>query len=138
MNELTKRIDNRMTGTLCLYDPKMVNLLADCKAEIQRLLTANKVLKGLCDEYQAQIKAHGIEPPDGAPLFDAIIAAFRRGFAEAKAESIAPDGMMLVPIEPTKEMMLAAEEAYMPFGDMGMALLCGNLAAAPKQENSNE
>lgn len=46
-----------------------------------------------------------------------------------------PEGMALVPIEPTKEMMRAAEEAYMPFGDMGMALICGNLAAAPKQEN---
>ena len=56
-----------------------------------------------------------------------------------QTEGIAPpDGMALVPIEPTEEMMLAAEEAYTPFGDMGMALICGNLAAAPKQENSNE
>jgi hypothetical protein len=55
-----------------------------------------------------------------------------------ESEGIAPpDGYVLVPIEPTAEMISAAEEAYMPFGDMGMALICGNLAA-PKQENTNE
>ena len=55
-----------------------------------------------------------------------------------RAHGIAsPDGYVPVPIEPTSEMIRAAEEAYIPFGDMGMALICGNLAA-PKQENSND
>lgn len=62
----------------------------------------------MCNQMVGRIRTHGIAPPDG---------------------------MALVPIEPTVEMISAAEEAYIPFGDMGMALICGNLAAAPKQEN---
>lgn len=33
-----------------------------------------------------------------------------------------PEGYVLVPVEPTEEMIAAAEEAYMPFGDMGFAI----------------
>lgn len=33
-----------------------------------------------------------------------------------------PDGWKLVPVEPTPEMVSAAEEAHMPFGDMDIAL----------------
>ena len=75
-----------------------------------------------------------------AYLYAGYYCAYDQNFADRiKSEGVAPpDGMMLVPIVPTAEMMRAAEEAYMPFGDMGMALICGNLAAAPRQENSND
>jgi len=35
-----------------------------------------------------------------------------------------PAGWALVPIKPTPEMIEAAEEGYMPFGDMGFAIQC--------------
>ena len=53
-NNLIERIDEQ-TKTWCAYR-SITDLLRDCRAEIQRLLTANETLKGLCDEYQAQIK----------------------------------------------------------------------------------
>lgn len=33
-----------------------------------------------------------------------------------------PEGYVLVPVEPTEEMVNAAEDAYMPFGDMEFAI----------------
>lgn len=33
-----------------------------------------------------------------------------------------PEGYVLVPVEPTKEMVSAAADAYMPFGDMEFAI----------------
>ena len=48
-----------------------------------------------------------------------------------------PDGWKLVPVEPTPEMVSAAEEAHMPFGDMDIALRMAILAApsAPKADD---
>ena len=42
-----------------------------------------------------------------------------------------PPGYALVPVEPTKAMIEAAEEAYMPFGAMELAY-AAMLSAAPK------
>ena len=47
----------------------------------------------------------------------------------AELERRAVDGWKLVPVEPTPEMVSAAEEAYMPFGDMDIALRMAILAA---------
>jgi len=45
-----------------------------------------------------------------------------------------PDGWKPVPVEPTPEMVSAAEEAHMPFGDMDIALRMAMLAApAPER-----
>lgn len=54
--------------------------------------------------------------------------------------SAAPHGWKLVPVEPTPEMVSAAEEAYMPFGDMDIALRMAILAApsAPKADSVNQ
>ena len=41
----------------------------------------------------------------------------------------APTGYALVPFEPTPEMVRAAEEAHMPFGDMDIALRMAILSA---------
>lgn len=49
-----------------------------------------------------------------------------------------PDGYALVPIEPTPEMVRAAEEAHMPFGDMDIALRMAVLAAAPAPADHSE
>lgn len=38
-------------------------------------------------------------------------------------------GWKLVPVEPTPEMISAAEEAHMPFGDMDIALRCALFAS---------
>lgn len=40
------------------------------------------------------------------------------------------EGFVLVPVEPTPEMVKAAEEAYMPFGDMDLAIQMA-IAASP-------
>lgn len=47
----------------------------------------------------------------------------------AELERLPVDGWKLVPVEPTPEMVSAAEEAYMPFGDMDIALRMAILAA---------
>lgn len=48
-----------------------------------------------------------------------------------------PEGFVLVPVQPTEAMVAAAEEAYMPFGDMGFAisaaLASAALAARPEE-----
>ena len=51
-----------------------------------------------------------------------------------QALAMVPDGWKLVPVEPTPEMVSAAEEAHMPFGDMDIALRMAMLAApAPER-----
>lgn len=52
---------------------------------------------------------------------------------EARPAVAVPDGYALVPFPPTPEMVRAAEEAHMPFGDMDIALRMAILAAAPVQ-----
>ena len=47
----------------------------------------------------------------------------------APPPSAVPDGWKLVPVEPTPEMVSAAEEAHMPFGDMDIALRMATLSA---------
>jgi len=42
-----------------------------------------------------------------------------------------PAGYSLVPVEPSAEMVDAAQEAYMPFGDMQLAIQLA-IAAAPQ------
>lgn len=63
MNDLIERIYKTLENgysSLGNYSALSIwELLSDCRAEIQRLLLANETLKGLCDEYQAQIKAQG-------------------------------------------------------------------------------
>lgn len=47
----------------------------------------------------------------------------------AELERLPVDGFALVPVEPTPEMVSAAEEAHMPFGDMDIALRMAILSA---------
>ena len=61
-----------------------------------------------------------------ADMADQGAAQFRAGYAAAKAERAAAAQ------EVTREMVAAAEEAYMPFGDMELALNCA-LAARPQE-----
>nr|WP_289108735.1 hypothetical protein [uncultured Halomonas sp.] len=42
--------------------------------------------------------------------------------AWAAWQACCPDGWRCVPIEPTEEMVDAASEMYMPFGDMAIAI----------------
>lgn len=42
-----------------------------------------------------------------------------------------PEGWLMVPSSPTPEMVGAAEEGHMPFGDMGFAIQCA-IAHAPR------
>ena len=56
-------------------------------------------------------------------------AELRERVAGLEAQQSAPAGYVLVPVEPTPEMLRAAEEAYMPFGDMDIALRMAILSA---------
>lgn len=49
--------------------------------------------------------------------------------AELAKQRAVLDGFVLVPVEPTPEMVSAAEEAHMPFGDMDIALRMAILSA---------
>ena len=75
-----------------------------------------------------------------ADLFERASAELRRQHAEIqqlKAQLSAravPGGWRLVPAEPTEEMVAAAEEAHMPFGDMQIAILLALSAAPPPPE----
>ena len=65
MTDLIKRIDDayyelRQLEFDCYMSlDDLKKLVRDCGAEIERLLLANETLKGLCEDYQAQIKAQG-------------------------------------------------------------------------------
>lgn len=48
---------------------------------------------------------------------------------------VVPEGWKLVPVEPTDEMVEAALDAHMPFGDMKLAIASANLSA-PKPSDS--
>lgn len=52
-------------------------------------------------------------------------------YAHPQPAQQVPPGWRAVPCEPTPEMVEAAEEAHMPFGDMALAIQCAN-AEAPK------
>jgi hypothetical protein len=45
-----------------------------------------------------------------------------------------PEGFALVPAVPTEKMIEAAEDAYMPFGEMGLALEVAVAAAQDRPE----
>lgn len=63
---------------------------------------------------------------------DGMAGAVRRGKQMLGLDDVAiraiiaaltpPEGYALVPAERTEEMIAAAEEAHMPFGDMGIAI----------------
>lgn len=65
----------------------------------------------------------------GGTALDLQYGLSLRAIAAALRE--APAGFVMVPAEPTDEMVSAAEEAYMPFGDMGLAIQMA-IAASPK------
>lgn len=58
--------------------------------------------------------------------------------AAPAAQGVVPEGYALVPFHPTPEMVRAAEEAHMPFGDMDIALRMAILAAAPAPNQQTE
>lgn len=59
-------------------------------------------------------------------------------FADASKTMPLPAGYVLVPVEPTPEMVDAAHEAYMPFGDMALAIQLAIAAAPQAQARSGE
>lgn len=67
-----------------------------------------------------------------ASEFDAVYTA-----AQVQAMGRVPPGFVAAPVEPTAEMVDAAEEAYMPFGDMALAIQSA-VAAAPRPPAAQE
>lgn len=56
-----------------------------------------------------------------------------RNAAQVQAMGRVPPGFVAVPMEPTAEMVDAAEEAYMPFGDMALAIQSAIAATRPPE-----
>lgn len=66
---------------------------------------------------------------DSALMREAADALEENAKFRAELGQWAVDGWKLVPVEPTPEMVSAAEEAHMPFGDMDIALRMAILSA---------
>ena len=81
-------------------------------------------------ELDAVIKHYRtrIYPQDMQPHFERAI--MREVIAKWGAQPV-PAWYALVPVEPSAEMVDAAQEAYMPFGDMQLAIQLA-IAAAPQ------
>ena len=86
-------------------------------------------------EWAAQL-AEANHPQTGDWLYDDQIdlaMAIRKGpdmpTVQGGNSPVIPDGWVMVPVEPTPEMVSAAEEAHMPFGDMDIALRMAILSA---------
>ena len=77
------------------------------------------------DELAARLIIIGAWFFTAADMADQGARQFEAGYAAAKAE------LHAAAQEVTPEMVAAAEEAYMPFGDMELALNCA-LAARPR------
>lgn len=57
----------------------------------------------------------------------------------SRSMHVVPEGWKMVPTVPTDEMINAAQEAYMPFGDMHIAIAMANHAApTPPASNTEE
>ncbi len=71
---------------------------------------------------------------EGLPAadFDVVYTA-----AQVLTMGRVPPGFVAAPVEPTAEMVDAAEEAYMPFGDMALAIQSA-VAAAPRPPAAQE
>lgn len=86
-----------------------------------RELLAQAYFKRCMSGVAMHISAKDFRPnPDEGAALDAIIAALTP-----------PEGYVLVPLEPTEEMIEAAQDANMPFGDMGFAISAA-IAARPE------
>lgn len=57
---------------------------------------------------------------------------------EARPAVAVPDGYALVPILPTPEMVSAAEEAHLPFGDMELAVRLAILSAPNQSDHARK
>lgn len=66
-----------------------------------------------------------------AALVDRLREQLRQAIPAVR--NTAPPGYLLVPAEPTPEMIDAALDAHMPLGDMTMAIQCAN-AEAPEPD----
>lgn len=77
-------------------------------------------------EIVALAVSEGVKVRTGAGVVKTVRAALAKWGAQP-----VPAGYALVPVEPTPEMVDAAQEAYMPFGDMQLAIQLA-IAAAPQ------
>lgn len=89
-------------------------------AEVERLTAALKKANDQTEHFEREWYLRGDE-----------IEQLKAQLSQAQA---VPDGWKLVPAEPTEEMVAAAEEAHMPFGDMQIAILLALSAAPPPPE----
>lgn len=84
---------------------------------------ARELLAAEFDARLAAGTADMIRTGDEDRVYSAFLDAIRAALLTA------PPGWKLVPVEPTDEMVDAASEAHMPFGDMHFAITSAILAA---------
>lgn len=111
-----------------------IELLQEAAAERDQLRAEVERLKDALETESMRLAACGVaalgyfegcaEEYHSASLHDVL--ALRAQLAQQQG---VPVGWKLVPVEPTPEMVSAAEEAHMPFGDMDIALRMAILSA---------
>ncbi|WP_296125110.1 hypothetical protein [Pseudomonas sp. Ga0074129] len=112
--------------------------------QIEQLEAACTQLRGLTPELPPRppegeglprygLRWNGPGQPLSVPMDDGYWTPWHLANSAADhsedARQMVPEGWKPVPVEPTPEMITAAEEAYMPFGDMDIALRCALLNA---------
>ena len=85
----------------------------------------DKMARELMDSMPAASFGVAVDFPDQA----CVVLESEARYAIRTALLTAPPGWKLVPIPPTEEMIDAASDAHMPFGDMHFAITSAILAA---------
>lgn len=101
------------------YNSQYANDLADAVDALESAAAQRQPVEWRCRVAGSDHYAH----------FPTKRCRFCEPLYTAQQQSAVPDGWKLVPVEPTPEMVSAAEEAHMPFGDMDIALRMAILSA---------
>ena len=110
------------------------HIRTDNSAVIERLERENRELRANCENLRNAGLALAFYRDDT----DEYAEARRILMTEPEnkpPEPVVTEGWKLVPVEPTDEMVEAALDAHMPFGDMKLAIASANLSA-PKPSDS--
>lgn len=90
--------------------------------DAHELVSCAHDLQSLCRSAAYEIETHWASHCDSDGYGPVSLLYRLKGFDGRSACMERLERMCIVPAAPTVEMVMAAEEAYMPFGDMGFAI----------------
>ena len=100
-------------------------IIAELQAELAKLRAGQEPVAYITGQFAGRCVIEAINRAAVLPTGMALYSAPQPSAVLA--------GFVLVPVEPTPEMVSAAEEAHMPFGDMDIALRMAILSAPSAQ-----